>query len=108
MAPHRAAAAAVFAFGFGALAFGSVLGLGDPTLPGLASFRSATVGDGLLLPLMAYALALLASRQARLLALLARLGWQREPDLWTISCRDGHGRRSHLSVRVGLGWVRLA
>lgn len=46
-------------------------------------------------------------RQVRLVALLARLGWQRDPDLWTISCRDGHGRRSRLSVRVGLGWVRL-
>ena len=46
-------------------------------------------------------------RQVRFLAILARLGWQRDPDLWTIPCLDGHGRRSHLSVRVGLGWVRL-
>lgn len=46
-------------------------------------------------------------RQVRLLAILARLGWQRDPDLWTIPCLDGHGRRAHLSVRVGLGWVKL-
>jgi hypothetical protein len=46
-------------------------------------------------------------RQIRLLAILARVGWQRDPDLWTILCLDGHGRRAHLSVRVGLGWVRL-
>lgn len=46
-------------------------------------------------------------RQVRLLAILARLGWQRDPDLWTIPCLDGHGRRAHLPVRVGLGWVRL-
>jgi len=46
-------------------------------------------------------------REVRLLAILARLGWQRDPDLWTIPCLDGHGRRAHLSVRVGLGWVRL-
>jgi len=46
-------------------------------------------------------------RQVRFLAILARLGWQRDPDLWTIPCLDGHGRRAQLSVRVGLGWVRL-
>jgi hypothetical protein len=46
-------------------------------------------------------------REVRLLVILARLGWQRDPDLWTIPCLDGHGRRAHLSVRVGLGWVRL-
>ena len=46
-------------------------------------------------------------RQVRFLAILARLGWQRDPDLWTIPCLDGHGRRAHLAVRVGLGWVRL-
>lgn len=46
-------------------------------------------------------------RQVRLLAILARLGWQRNPELSTISCLDGHGQRAHLSVRMSLGWVRL-
>lgn len=46
-------------------------------------------------------------RRVRLLTILARLGWQRDPDLCTIPCLDGHGRRTHLSVRVGLGWVTL-
>ncbi|SDP26677.1 hypothetical protein [Lentzea jiangxiensis] len=49
------AAAAVMTFGFGVLVAASLLGLGDPTLPSLTSFRSATVGDGLLLPMLAYA-----------------------------------------------------
>ena len=44
-------------------------------------------------------------RPVRLLAILARLGWQRDPDLWTIPCLDGHGRRAHLAVRVGLAWI---
>lgn len=58
MAANRAAiaAAAVFVLGFGALAIASALGLGDPSLPGLTTFRSATTGDGVLLPLMAYVL----------------------------------------------------
>lgn len=39
-------------------------------------------------------------RQTRLLRLLARLGWQRDPELWTIPCRDGHGHRCQLQVRL--------
>lgn len=55
---YRAARAAVviFCLGFGALNVFSALGLGDPRLPGLYSFRAATVGDGILLPVLAYAL----------------------------------------------------
>lgn len=34
----------------------TAFGLGDPRLPGLYTFRSATFGDGLFLPLLAYAL----------------------------------------------------
>lgn len=50
------AAYAIFCLGFGALNIFAALGLGDPRLPGLYSFRAATVGDGILLPLLAYAL----------------------------------------------------
>ena len=50
------ASAAVFCLGFGALNLFAALRLGDPRLPGLYSFRAATVGDGILLPLLAYAL----------------------------------------------------
>lgn len=50
------AACAIFCLGFGALNVFAVLGLGDPRLPGLYSFRAATVGDGILLPVLAYAL----------------------------------------------------
>ncbi|MGH3889925.1 MAG: hypothetical protein ACRDSZ_25730 [Pseudonocardiaceae bacterium] len=39
-------------------------------------------------------------RMMPLLCLLVRLGWQRDPDLWTVRCRDGHGRRARLRVRL--------
>lgn len=35
-----------------------------------------------------------------LVSLLARLGWQRDPVGWTISCRDRNGRRARLCVRL--------
>jgi hypothetical protein len=57
LAPRRwaaGAAGAVFALGFGMLAVASVFGLGEQSLPGLFTFRSATVGDAVLLPLLAY------------------------------------------------------
>ncbi len=57
------ASCAVFAFGFGALNVFTVLGIGQPHLPGLYTFRSATVGDGLLLPLLAYSLTRAAGLQ---------------------------------------------
>lgn len=55
---YRAARAScgIFCLGFGVLNLFSALGLGDPRLPGLYSFRAATVGDGILLPVLAYAL----------------------------------------------------
>lgn len=39
-------------------------------------------------------------RTLPLIRLLARLGWQRDPDGWTVPCRDGHGHRARL--RIGL------
>lgn len=57
------AAGVVFVLGFGVLALASALRLGDDSLPGLYTFRSATVGDGLLLPLLAYALVRTAGRK---------------------------------------------
>jgi hypothetical protein len=59
LAPRQWAAgvaSAVFAFGFGMLALASALGFGEQSLPGLFTFRSATVGDGILLPVLAYGL----------------------------------------------------
>ncbi len=38
---------------------------------------------------------------------MARLGWQRDPELWNVPCQDGHGQRARLSVRLGRGWVTL-
>lgn len=35
-----------------------------------------------------------------LIHLLARLGWQRDPDLWTVRCRDTRGRRAQLHVQL--------
>ncbi|MGQ0716131.1 MAG: hypothetical protein ACT4NP_02240 [Pseudonocardiales bacterium] len=39
-------------------------------------------------------------RTTPLLRLLGRLGWQRDPDLWTVHCRDGHGRRARILVHL--------
>lgn len=41
-------------------------------------------------------------RRVLLLTILARLGWQRYPDSWTIPCLDGHGRRAHVLVQPHL------
>ncbi|MFI9561463.1 hypothetical protein [Nonomuraea endophytica] len=49
-------AVAIAVLGFGALTVFSVAGLGADGLPDLFTFRSATIGDGLLLPLLSYAL----------------------------------------------------
>lgn len=45
----------------------------------------------------------LGSRQRRhgVLALLARLRWQPNPQAWTVPCRDEDGRRGHVRVSVG-------
>jgi hypothetical protein len=50
------AACTVFALGFFALNMFYFLGFGRTRLPGLYTFRSATIGDGILLPLLAYSL----------------------------------------------------
>lgn len=39
-------------------------------------------------------------RSTPLVQLLARLAWQRDPELWTVRCRDGRGRRA--SPRISL------
>lgn len=39
-------------------------------------------------------------RTASLLQLLARLGWEREPDRWTVQCRDEDGRKGVVTVGV--------
>ncbi|MGH3866865.1 MAG: hypothetical protein ACRDQ4_12135 [Pseudonocardiaceae bacterium] len=38
-------------------------------------------------------------RGTPLIRLLARLGWQRDPDGWTVPCRDLDGRRARLLIR---------
>jgi hypothetical protein len=50
------AACTVFALGFFALNMFYFLGFGRTRLPGLYTFRAATIGDGILLPLFAYSL----------------------------------------------------
>ncbi|MGH3754522.1 MAG: hypothetical protein ACRDRP_17850 [Pseudonocardiaceae bacterium] len=39
-------------------------------------------------------------RNLPLIRLLARLGWQRDPDGWTVPCRDVDGRRARLLIRL--------
>lgn len=59
LAPRRRAlgvALALLAFGFVALNILTAVGAGQQGLPGLYTFRSATIGDGVLLPLLAYSL----------------------------------------------------
>lgn len=51
------AACAIFVFGFFALNIFTLLGTGQPRLPGLYSTRAATIGDGIMLPVLAYSLA---------------------------------------------------
>lgn len=46
-------------------------------------------------------------RATPVIRLLARLGWQRDPDLWTVRCRDRHGRRARLHIRLTTDGVNL-
>jgi hypothetical protein len=46
-------------------------------------------------------------RRMPLVSLLARLGWQRDPDLWTIPCRDEHGRRTRVLVHLTAAGVSI-
>jgi hypothetical protein len=50
------AACTIFALGFFALNMLYLLGFGQTRLPGLYTSRAATIGDGILLPLLAYSL----------------------------------------------------
>lgn len=47
-------------------------------------------------------------RTTPLLRLLVRLGWQRDPDLWTVRCRDQHGRRAQVQVHLTARGIRIA
>jgi hypothetical protein len=47
-------------------------------------------------------------RTTPVLRLLARLGWQRDPDLWTVRCRDQHGRRAQVQVHLTETGIRIA
>jgi len=42
------------------------------------------------------------------LRLLARMNWQRDPDSWTVRCRDGRGRRTHLRIRLAPAGITVA
>ncbi len=46
-------------------------------------------------------------RTTPLLRLLGRLGWQRDPNLWTVHCRDGHGRRARILVHLSAAGICL-
>jgi len=46
-------------------------------------------------------------RKTPLLSVLARLGWQRDQNLWTVRCRDGHGRRARILVHLSATGVCL-
>lgn len=43
-----------------------------------------------------------------LIRLLVRLGWQRDPDFWTVHCRDQWGRRARVVVALDTAGVALA
>jgi hypothetical protein len=42
-----------------------------------------------------------------LIRLLARLGWQRDPDSWTVPCRDVDGRRARLLIRLSPSGITI-
>lgn len=46
-------------------------------------------------------------RSTPLIRLLERLGWQRDPALWTVPCRDPHGRRAGLLIRLWPSGITL-
>jgi hypothetical protein len=46
-------------------------------------------------------------RTMPLLCLLARLGWQRDPDLWTVRRRDGNGHRARIRVHLAPSGISL-
>lgn len=46
-------------------------------------------------------------RTTPLLHLLGRLGWQRDPHLWTVHCRDGYGHKARILVHLTAAGVCL-
>ncbi|MGQ0774317.1 MAG: hypothetical protein ACT4NY_07870 [Pseudonocardiales bacterium] len=46
-------------------------------------------------------------RSTPLIRLLARLGWQRDPAVWTVPCRDLDGRRSRLLIRLSPSGITI-
>lgn len=46
-------------------------------------------------------------RHCPLIRLLARLGWQRDPDLWSVPCRDIAQRRSRIAVRLSSSGIAV-
>jgi hypothetical protein len=46
-------------------------------------------------------------RRFALIRLLARLGWQRDPALWTIRCQDRSGRRAALRIHLTTAGIDL-
>jgi hypothetical protein len=42
-----------------------------------------------------------------LMHLLARLGWQRDSDAWTIRCRDSQGKQAYLRVQLAVHGIAL-
>lgn len=47
-------------------------------------------------------------RSTPLIRLLIRLGWQRDPELWTVRCRDQHSQRARVFVSLSAAGVALA
>jgi hypothetical protein len=46
-------------------------------------------------------------RRMPLIQLLVRLGWQRDPDSWTVPCRDVDGRRARLLIRLAPAGITI-
>lgn len=46
-------------------------------------------------------------RSTPLIRLLARLGWQRDPAVWTVPCRDVDGRRARLLIRLAPSGITI-
>lgn len=47
-------------------------------------------------------------RRTPVIGLLARLGWQRDTDQWTVQCRDGRGERAFLDVHLADTGITVA
>lgn len=47
-------------------------------------------------------------RRTPVIRLLARLGWQRDPDQWTVQCRDERGEGAFLDIHLADTGITLA